>query len=119
MDEQTRKEILEAIEAQGFIENDKIKLASEENLHNIVDYSSGLRKIRANKRKDFTLIISQPKELSKLYNVQIRCCFCHKVISYPAWYYRVGYNVNSIHYFVCFDAAEPSKPTARCANFGL
>lgn len=124
MDENTRKEILEAIESQGYIDEapevpSNIHLANEANIQNLIDHTSGLRKIRSAKAKEFVLILSQPTELHELWSLQIRCCLCHKVISYPAWYYRVVYNVNSFHYFVCFDAAEPTKPTARCANFGL
>lgn len=96
----------EAAEIKPIIANSDIAT-----LH-LIDRSRGLLKLRRN--VNFNLVISQPETLSALNPFEIRCCLCHRVISYPAFYYTKQYNINTLHFFICFSPSDPSKPTTAC-----
>lgn len=122
MDDSIKDEILKSIELLGSAlpENASkaIVIGNRNGLAAILDYSNGLPKVRFNVAKDAKLILSAPLNLKALSPFAIRCCLCNKVINYPAWYYKVSYSVNVIHYFICFDGSENSKPTAKCYRRG-
>lgn len=92
----------------------QVILASRSNAFHLLDNSSGLPKIRPHIVNKFKFLIAQPTALQAFNPFEIRCCLCHKVISYPAWYYTLKYSVNEFHYFVCFDGLNPNRVTARC-----
>jgi len=107
-----QKEILDSIASSGRVEEKEIKINS--NINHVLSFSSGAARIQSTFVRKAQLILSQPAILQSLSNFQIRCALCHRVISYPAWYYNIKYSVNQFHYFVCFDNLNPTKPTARC-----
>jgi hypothetical protein len=119
IDDELAKKILELIESTGAAHEDNqvvsplIGRTSE-----VLDRSAGLPRIKKALADKFILILGQPIALSFLSNLQIRCALCGKVISYPAWYAVVKYAVNQLHFFICFDAASPLKPTTRCYRRG-
>ena len=84
------------------------------NLNKVLNLSSGSPRIQTNVANKFNLIIEQPKEISILNPFEVRCCLCRSVIRYPAWYYSIKYAVNHFHYFICFDASSPDKPSTKC-----
>ena len=112
IDENTKKEILDSITKYGKTEAEELNVNT--NIGDVVTFSSGSPRIQRTVTRKATLILGQPKELKDLSNVQIRCVLCNRVISYPAWYYKVEYAINRFHYFICFDAASIAQPTARC-----
>jgi hypothetical protein len=87
-------------------------IGSASHVSQILNVSSGLPKI-LNPSK-FSLVVNQPLSLSALNSLEIRCCLCRNVISYPAWYRIDVYLKNTFHFFICFDTTSSSKPTARC-----
>lgn len=112
------KEMLRNISLGGSpsLENAEVHvvLGSRNNLTVIMDRSSGLPKIRKEAAAKFTLLVRQPLILEALNAFEIRCCLCKQVIGYPAWYWSKKYAVNHFHYFICFDASSPLKPTTKC-----
>lgn len=119
MDENTRNEILQSISLTGAADNTTVNVhvgigtkTQAESL--LIARNGGLAKFKDYQAKGFSLILSQPLTLAILNNLNIRCCLCGKVITYPAWYKVMRYVVNQFHFFVCFDPDSPSKPTARC-----
>ena len=84
------------------------------NKSQILDFGSGNHRIQRGLIKKFSLILSQPENLYTLSNLQVRCCLCHSVISYPSWYYCRKYAVNHFHYFICFDSSSPLQPSTKC-----
>ncbi len=76
------------------------------NISHIAGNSSGKLRIHSGIVKKFILITSQPRSLSSLSPLEIRCVLCKKVINYPCFYYEVKYAVNHFHYFVCFSSSE-------------
>lgn len=119
LDDKIKEEILRNIALTGAVlpenaEVNPIVMGSRSNINHILNRSGGLPKVRHDVISKFSFILSQPKELIVLNPFEIRCCFCKKVISYPAWYYVKKYNVNHFHFFVCFDKTQPTKPTAKC-----
>src|SRR6267154_1207563 len=107
IDEELKKQILKSISLTGSVNPDTAVInpiiAGSNNLAMIIDSSSGKPRIHSSRSKQFTLALSQPNSLAQLNPFEIRCCLCHKVISYPAWYYSIKYAVNHFHYFICFD----------------
>ena len=84
------------------------------NLRHVLSTSSGSPRIQSNVLKKFALILSQPSSIDVLNPFEIRCCLCHSVISYPAWYYCRKYVINHFHYFICFDSSSPLQPSTKC-----
>lgn len=111
MNNKFAEDILRNIATGGTVEKTVNPIIGS-NLTQILDLGSGAARIKRNIR--FHLILSQPQALSILNPFEIRCCLCKKVISYPAWYWSIRYAVNHFHYFVCFDADSPSKPSVKC-----
>lgn len=113
-----KAEILRSIQTEGVSSEDNkvfsVVIASRSNTANIINPASGTPRIRPNVLKKFELILARPAVLSALSPLAIRCCLCHKVIAYPAWYMRIQYAVNHFHYFVCFNPAVPENVTAKC-----
>ena len=122
IDESIKDSILRNIGLSGSAEEKtsiiKPIIASSEHLNAILNLSSGSARIHSHINKKFNLILAQPNGLSVLNPFEIRCCLCRAVISYPCWYYGIRYAVNHIHYFVCFDEADVSKPLTRCYRKG-
>lgn len=118
IDEKEKNEILKSISTEGAsLEENKtihLILGSRNNLNHIAGTGSGMLRIYPSISKKFKLIISQIEMLKNLSSFEIRCVLCKKVINYPCWYYSVKYAVNHFHYFICFDAESPSKPSTRC-----
>jgi len=104
--------ILAAIASGGKVNNEEIKL--NVNINHVLSFSSGAARIQTSCIRHAKLILSQPDELKALSSLQIRCMLCKRVISYPAWYYKMSFAVNQFHYFICFDSDSPNKPTAKC-----
>lgn len=115
MDNELAQKILDSIRSSGTVDTKINNIVSQgENINHVLSLSSGSARLQTNVIKRFSLIISQPDELKRLNPFEIRCCLCHKVISYPCWYYTVKYAVNHFHYFVCFDSSSPDKPNTSC-----
>ena len=116
LSDELAREMLKAISTTGAVhpENAVIKPVIYGSLENIMDYSSGLPRLKSKVINKFQLIIAQPLILSALSSFEIRCCLCRSVISYPAWHHDIRYNVNHFHYFICFDKASADKPNMRC-----
>jgi hypothetical protein len=112
MNEELQRQILDSIAESGKAEVEEIKINT--NLSDILNLSSGAARIQKTVERKAKLILSQPHTLCGLSNLLIRCCLCHKVISYPCWYYSIKYAVNHFHYFICFDSNDTSKPTISC-----
>ncbi len=112
IDKNTQDEILESIAKYGKTEEKEIKINT--NLNHILSFSSGAARLQTSCIRRARLILSQVEAMRDLSNLQIRCALCHKVISYPAWYYTIRYAVNHFHYFICFDKDSPSKPSVKC-----
>lgn len=89
-------------------------LESRNNLQNILQTHSGKPKIRTDAIRKFQLILDTPSAIRLLDRNSLRCCFCKRIITFPVWYYSLKYAVNHFHYFICFDATSPDKPTAKC-----
>lgn len=113
MKKELEREILASIATAGNAEA-KVKIIIGGNLNHILNLSSGSPRLQTNVISRFKLILSQPAKLSMLNPFEIRCCLCNRVISYPAWYYTLSFNVNQFHYFICFDSDNAHKPTAKC-----
>lgn len=120
--DETAKEMLKAISLQGSVEEDNAEvhlvLGSRNNLNTVMNFTSGLPKIRPDIVKKFKLILSTPALLSSLSPFEIRCCMCKRVIRFPCWYYSIRYVVNHFHYFVCFDPNSSDKVSAKCYKRG-
>src|SRR5665213_858043 len=118
IDEQMKTELLSSIN-KSIIEQSRrnIIIASAANMNQITSISSGSLKINPAAVKRFRLILEQP--LSQAFSpFEIRCCLCHRVISYPCWHYEVKYAVNHFHYFICFDKNSTDKPSTKCYRKG-
>lgn len=113
-DEQAKADLLASVNESIILKaREHTIIGSSANIHQIAGVTSGSLRIYPSIIKKFELILSQP--ISSAFNpFEIRCAFCKKVISYPCWYYSIKYAVNHFHYFVCFDASCPSKPSAKC-----
>lgn len=118
IDETLKSSILKSLELTGSVDSESSAIIVHVNksLDNVIDSSSGRKRIRPSKEKMFGLILSQPLSLRAISSLEIRCLACGRVISYPAWHYWIAFSVNVFHYFVCFDGREPSKPTVNCKN---
>src|SRR5438105_1951772 len=123
-DEQAKK-MLDSISLSGAADESNaasrpviVGEASRDILVHILNVSSGLPRIRTDVASKFALILNQPVGLAALSNLQIRCCLCRKVITYPAWYHHIKYAVNHFHFFICFDSNSPAKPSTRCYKRG-
>lgn len=117
MEEQLQKDILSSIDYSGSSESMvKPIVASFAHLNRILDKSNGTARILKSVQKNFSLILSQPNNLSSLSSFEIRCCLCSSVIKYPCWYWRIQYSINHFHYFVCFN--EEDKITTKCMRKG-
>ena len=108
-----RREVLPNV-AYGGTVREIAKPILNGNISQILDLGSGSPRIQRTALKRISQIFSQPRELSTLNPFEIRCCLCHEVIRYPAWYYSIKYAVNHFHYFICFDNLSPDKPSTRC-----
>jgi hypothetical protein len=111
IDDKTRNEILDSIDLSGSVESN---IHVNGNISHVISRSSGSPRIQSNVAKRFLLVLGQPEALRRLNPFEIRCAVCHKVISYPAWYYVRKLAVNEFHYFVCFSETSPSKPNTHC-----
>jgi hypothetical protein len=122
MDDNIKSDILKSIELLGVSDSRnapiKIVIGSRGHSSQILDFANGLPKVRAGIAKQFDLILSVPSSIKALSPFEVRCSLCERVISYPAWYHKVKYVTNVIHYFICFDSSDSSKPTARCYRKG-
>lgn len=116
LDKDSSDEILRSIGLEGAASEENksvnIVLGNRANLGHVINLASGLPQIRPNLRNKFDLILSQPEALQALSPLQVRCCLCNRVISYPAWHYHVKYAVNHFHYFICFTGNN--GVTAKC-----
>lgn len=112
IDENTKSSLLKQIALSGAIDNAIETPVINGNLNHILHRASGLPRIRIPER--FKLLLSLPQTLQGVSPFEIRCALCNRVISYPAWYHSVKYSINVFHYFVCFDATSPLKPTIAC-----
>jgi len=111
LDTELTKQILDNIKSQGATTNNiRINI----NLADVVSYSSGSPRIQKTFSRKAVLIVSRPKNLETINQLEIRCALCKKPISYPAWYYHIKYAVNELHYFLCFDSESSNKPSAKC-----
>lgn len=111
IDDKTRKEILDSIDLEGQTES---HIHINGNIGHVISVSSGAPRIQSNVVNRFHLILSTPSELLGVSSLQVRCAVCKRVISYPAWYYRLKLSVNKFHYFVCFSETSPTKPNTHC-----
>lgn len=118
LEDDVRAQILRDINLTGAADSSKAKIgiiiASRFQATNVITLSGGLPKVRPNIAKLFILLVGQPRLLEVMNPLEIRCCFCKRVISYPAWYWRQVYAVNQIHYFVCFDKDSPLSVNTKC-----
>lgn len=116
IDDATAREMLKNIALSGSADSATavIKPLINGNLNHVLNLSSGAARLQTNVIKRFSLILSQPDALIGLNPFEIRCAFCKRVISYPAWYYRIAYAVNVFHYFVCFDEKSPNCVNVHC-----
>lgn len=112
IDKELQSEILESITKFGKSEEKTIMINT--NISDILNFSSGSPRLQSTAARKARLILSKPQSLQVLNNFQIRCILCHKVISYPCWYYNIRYAINHFHYFVCFDSDSSTKPSTRC-----
>ena len=117
MDKELKDSILSSIELSGAASEEKSTIKpnianTEQALAHITTRSTGILSIK--KHLKFEMIFSQPLALKVLSNLEVRCCLCRTVISYPAWYYSIKYAVNQLHFFVCFDENSVNKPTVKC-----
>lgn len=110
LDDKARLDLLRAISLSGDSNINPI-VASSNHIQSILNLSSGLPRI--NNPAKFSMIFQQPLTLAALNPLEIRCCLCRKVVSYPAWYYVAEFTVNVIHYFVCMNA-DGNKVSANC-----
>lgn len=108
-----RREILPNIGNSGTTDK-LVEHFINKDISKILDLGSGAARIGRTALKHCKLILVQPEVLRGLNPFEIRCCLCRKVISYPAWYYNIKYDVNQFHYFVCFDSLSKDKPSTRC-----
>ena len=115
-----KRQIISSISTEGAASEENksvnVVIGNKTNLSHVVNYSSGLPRIKSHIK--FHLILSQPEALRGLSPLQIRCCLCSRIISYPAWYYNVRYAVNQFNYFVCFDRDSNDKPNTKCYKRG-
>lgn len=116
MDNLLRASLLKSIELQGSVSSNSrtTKVYVNESLSNVLDSSSGKRRIRPFKVSLFNLILSQPLTLHTLSPFEIRCLNCSKVITYPAWHYELKFDGSIFEYFVCFSETSVSKVTLNC-----
>ena len=108
------KEILDSIRLTGTA-TAEIKVIIGADSSQLLDYSAGIPRLRRSLANKFNLIISKPDDISE--GETIRCCLCKKVIfntHYPVWYYSIKYVASYFHYFICFDASSPDKPSTKC-----
>ena len=112
MDEKLAKSLLDAIALGGEIDSPQVNQIIASNPYHIIDSTSGKTKIK--NPSLFNLIIAQPQSIAALSSLEIRCCICKRVITYPAWYHFIHYAINHFHFFVCFNQANPTEPTTNC-----
>jgi len=117
LDTTLANEILRNIALSGSADKN-INVIIGGNINHILNLSSGAARLHTNVIPRFTLILSQPTNLSTLNPFEIRCALCKRVIHYPCWYYEVKYVVNHFHYFVCFDSSSPNKVNCKCYRKG-
>jgi|SRR5579863_5291396 len=124
LDEKEQQEILDRISLSGSATIEEAKVIhiisgvmgnyGRGGLAHILNLASGQPRLQSHISKKFSLIISQPTTIEAIHPAKIRCCLCHNVISYPAWYYSIKYVKNHIHYFICFDNRSPKAPSTSC-----
>ena len=109
------EELLKQIEGSGTIEdsnslpgNLKKVIKLNENLGQVLDTSSGKTRIRPAKVGLFNVILSQPAELEDIHSFEIRCLNCSKVLTYPGYLAKIGYDRNVFYYFLCFNNGNVS-----------
>lgn len=112
MDDKLAKDMLKAIALGGAVESEDVHNIIASNPYHIIDSTSGKTRIR--QPKLFDLIIAQPASISALSSLEIRCCICKRVITYPAWYHFIHYAINHFHFFVCFNSNSPAQPNIEC-----
>lgn len=118
INDDTKSELLRNIELVGSSDSDNastsIVIANRSHLNLVTTKSSGTIKIIPRLVNQFQLTISCPQALRAMSPLDIRCCLCRKVITYPCWYYKVSYAVNAFHFFVCFDRNSSTKVNSKC-----
>lgn len=114
IDDKTAKDMLKHISLSGALETPEVNNIISSNGNHVLEFSSGLPKIRNSKK--FSLILSIPEALKSLSSFEIRCCLCRKVISYPAWYLKEEFNINHFHFFVCFSSEK--SVNSKCYRKG-
>lgn len=119
MEEHEKKQILKSIALTGGASEESAKTMPiianlDQAKDSLIDRSGGLPRIKAHLTKKFNLILAQPLAIREMSSLEIRCCLCGNVISYPAWHYVVKFTLNVMHFFVCFDSSKTDKPTTRC-----
>lgn len=113
------KLILDSISKTGSASAESAKInpivnVNRDALNHIINFSSGLPKIRPSIASKFELELSKPVELNGFHQFEIRCCLCREVIRFPAWHYVQRFAINHFHYFVCLDKSSPLQVTAKC-----
>jgi hypothetical protein len=109
------QDILRTIELSGSADEEiaEIKQLINTNLDNVLDYSAGRLRLKRRIADKFQLIISNPIS-SAVAAQEIRCLHCRRIISYPAWWLKIEYVKNVMHYFVCFSVSSPTKVSLDC-----
>lgn len=116
MDDKLAALLLQQIEMSGGVDNttSPIRVLINEQLSNVLDFSSGKKRIRPLRAEQFQMILSAPLGLKGLSPFEIRCLHCKQVISYPAWHFELKFDKNIFEYFVCFSQASPLKVALNC-----
>ena len=118
MDDNLRDSLLKSIELSGGIEveTSPVKILINEGLQNVIDLSSGRKRIKPIRAGQFSLILSQPSSLLSISPLEIRCLNCKRVISYPSWWLELRFDKNTFHYFVCFSEVSPNRVSLDCSK---
>ncbi len=108
IDDRLKDEILGSILMDG--------VSSEENKHktNILNPDSEYLISRANGRavirktllSHFTLLLKQNLAVNPL---EIRCCVCGRIVTYPVWYMVEDRTYHTIHYYVCYTGSNKAE----------
>lgn len=116
LDDKTAQYILDSISLTGEIDKNTAKLQPliVRTSERVINRSSGLPKIKPYIAERFKLIMAQPMSIKALNSLEIRCCLCGKVISYPCWYGSERLAMNILHYFICWDSKSAQRVNSNC-----
>lgn len=116
MDDKAKLDLLKSIELSGSVDREVslVTININKGLENILDFSSGRKRIRGMRATQFSLIVAKPAGLSALSSLEIRCLNCGRVISYPCWHLEVKFDRNIFEYFVCFSENSPNRVSLNC-----